>query len=135
MRNYNNIIDNKKPTILVFPAFLAVGGVEKNTLSVIKELKKDYNFIVISTEELQESQGSMLAEYLSECLVLPLDIISTRSQYLDILSHLNVLFAPDFVWICNGSVWLNNNIANLKKIFDNSHFIDQQIYDTEGRLD
>ena len=134
--NYNNqncinVFDKNKPTILVFPAFLAVGGVEKNTLSVIKELKNYYNFIVISTEKLNSNQGSMLIDYLNECIVLPFDILFRRNQYVDALDMINDILKPNFIWICNGSVWLNSHIGKIREIFFDAVFIDQQIYDTD----
>ena len=57
---------NGKKTIFIFPTFLAVGGVEKNTIEVINQLKTDYNFVIVNFERLAEAHGSLHKEFFQQ---------------------------------------------------------------------
>lgn len=127
---YNNKKRYKK-LVFVFPMFLAVGGVERNTVEVINSLKDDYDFVVINFERLNETLGSLHHQFKINCLgIYDLTELSSHEGILNYLKILNQIYNPALIWICNGSPWLEYNLMNIRNIFKNSGIIDQQVYDT-----
>lgn len=121
---------NKK-LIFVFPIFLAVGGVERNTIEVINSLKEEYDFIVINFERLHESLGSLHYQFMKDCIsIYDLTELSSHEAINNYLKVLNNYYKPDLIWICNGSPWLEHHLNDIRKIFYNISIIDQQVYDT-----
>ncbi|WP_368031185.1 glycosyltransferase [Arcobacter sp. s6] len=121
-----------KKLVFVFPIFLAVGGVERNTVEIINSLKDKYDFVVINFERLNESLGSLHHQFILDCIAIyDLTELSTHDGILNYLKILNNYYNPELVWICNGSPWLEYNLLNIRNIFINSGIIDQQVYDTK----
>jgi glycosyltransferase involved in cell wall biosynthesis/SAM-dependent methyltransferase len=123
---------NNKKTIFIFPTFLAVGGVEKNTIEVIKILKEYYNFVVITFERLSEENGSLHNDFIKSSIGVY--DLTELSRHNDILTYLRVLkktYSPEAILICNGSPWLSNNTLEIRKLFNKCAIIDQQAYDTK----
>lgn len=127
--NYSKPTD--KPTILVLPAFLMVGGVERNTIGVMEELKDQYHFVMVVFDGLLEKQGSMHHQA-RLCTDIIFDFYESLSyhEYLSALRDIRDIYLPDIIWICNGSNWLCENTLNIKKIFLNTPILDQEVYDT-----
>ncbi|MBX9934868.1 MAG: glycosyltransferase [Methylobacterium sp.] len=120
------------PLILVLPMFLAVGGVERNTIEVIRMLRDRYRFVVVTTEWQAKHQGSL--HYQLDAIDVPvLDLaeICDRSQHVALLAAVQAWYKPDAVWICNGSPWLADNAEEIRRIFSRTPIVDQQVYDTE----
>ena len=120
------------PVVFVLPIFLAVGGVERNTIEVIRNLRDRYRFVVVTTEFLSERQGSLhwqLEEL--EVPVFDLAEIAEQHWHLDLLAILAAVIPPKLVWICNGSPWLVENSKRLRRLFAKVPIIDQEVYDTE----
>lgn len=124
--------DGTGPLILVLPIFLAVGGVERNTIEVIRALRHRYRFLVITTERQLPHQGSLHYQ-LDELNIPTLDLaeIADRSDHVSIMHSINDAYKPDAVWICNGSPWLADNAERIRRIFSHTPIVDQQVYDTE----
>ncbi len=123
--------DGDKPLILVLPMFLAVGGVERNTIEVIRALRDRYRFLVVTTERQAKHQGS-LHDQLDALDVPVLDFaeICDRSQHVALLAAVQAWYEPDVVWICNGSPWLADSAEQVRRIFARTPIVDQQVYDT-----
>ena len=122
---------NKK-IIFVFPIFLAVGGVERNTAEIIEALKDEYDFVVVNFERLNESLGSLQHQFIKTCLsVYDVTELSSHDGILNYLKILNQFYRPELIWICNGSPWMEHNLANIRSIFKNSAIVDQEVYDTD----
>ncbi|KHG32924.1 glycosyltransferase [Sulfurospirillum sp. MES] len=120
---------NKK-IVFVFPTFLAVGGVERNTAEIIEALKNEYDFVVVNFERLNEVLGSLHRQFTKTCLgVYDLTELSHHDGILNYLKILNQFYKPDLIWICNGSPWLEHNLSNIRSIFKSSAIVDQQVYD------
>lgn len=121
-----------RPVVFVLPIFLAVGGVERNTIEVIRNLKDRYRFVVITTEYLSERQGSLHWQ-LEEIAVSVFDLAEVASQahHLKLVSVLADILPPDLLWICNGSPWLVGQAAGIRRLFANVPIVDQEVYDTE----
>lgn len=121
-----------KPMIFVIPVFLAVGGVERNTVEVMRQLKNEYDFCMITLERHTAEQGSLHYQLQDICeYIFDLGEICEFEHYLDILYELKKIFQPDLVWLCNNSPWLENNLLSFRKVFDNLPIVAQDVYDTK----
>jgi len=124
--------ENSRPVIFVFPIFLAVGGVERNTVEIINQLKNKYDFVSITFERLDESHGSLHHQFLNECIGLyDLTELSSHALILNFLEVLDKMYNPQLIWVCNGSPWLAGNTMNIRNLFSSAAIVDQQVYDTE----
>lgn len=121
-----------RPVVFVVLMYNVVGGVERNTIEVMRHLKNKYRFIVITLVPLESSRGSLhhqmvgiiddyyeIGEFLPEC------------QMLHALEVLKNKFRPTSLWLCNGSRWWALNSKSIRSIFRESAIIDQQVYDTK----
>ena len=123
---------DSRPVIYVLPIFLAVGGVERNTIEVIRALQEKFNFIVVTSERLSPAQGSLHWQlYDLKVPVVDLAEIADTEHHLKILTVLSQIIPPDLIWICNGSPWLVEHATHLRRLFANIPIVDQQVYDTE----
>ncbi|HYH18983.1 MAG TPA: glycosyltransferase family 4 protein [Azospirillum sp.] len=120
-----------RPLVLVLPIFLAVGGVERNTIEIMKALKDRWNFLVVTSERLAARQGSLHHQAAEVAPVFDLAELSENPHHLSLLASLARGVKPDVVWICNGSPWLVQHAAVLRELFGGVPIIDQQVYDTE----
>ncbi|HYD69462.1 glycosyltransferase family 4 protein [Azospirillum sp.] len=123
--------EGDKPLVLVLPIFLAVGGVERNTIEIMKALKDRWNFLVVTSERLAARQGSLHHQTAGVAPIFDLAELSENPHHLALLASLARGVKPDVVWICNGSPWLVQHAAALRDLFDGVPIIDQQVYDTE----
>ena len=122
----------RKTTIFVWPVFMAVGGVERNTIEIMRRLSIDYHFVLMTMERLESSQGSLhhqLKDITSD--VYDLAEIAPQADYLPLLYQLKQIYEPDLIWICNGSPWLVDNALNIRELFSEIPIVDQQVYDTK----
>jgi len=123
---------DSRPVIYVLPIFLAVGGVERNTIELIRALREKFYFIVITSERLSPAQGSLHWQlYDLKIPVVDLAEIADTEHHLKVLTVLNQIIPPDLIWICNGSPWLVDHATHLRRLFANIPIVDQQVYDTE----
>ena len=128
--NHNVYMKTTKKVIFVFPIFLAVGGVERNTAEIISALKNEYDFVVVNFERLNESLGNLHHQFIENSLAIyDLTELSSHKSILNYLKILNLAYSPDLIWICNGSPWLEHNLGSIRSIFEKSAIVDQQVYD------
>ncbi len=119
-----------RPVVFVFPIFLAVGGVERNTVEIMRQLKSRYDFIVVTMERLRPEQGSLVAQAREVAMkVVEMSEIVRHSDYLRVLARLKAALRPDVVWVCNGSPWFCDNAVDIRKVFHDVPIIDQEVYD------
>lgn len=122
----------KKPLIFVVPVFLAVGGVERNTIEVMRQLKEQYDFCLITLERHVEQQGSLHYQLEGICkYIFDLKEITEHNHYLETLYELKEIFHPDIMWLCNNSPWLEEHTMQVRKIFFDVPIIAQDVYDTK----
>jgi glycosyltransferase involved in cell wall biosynthesis len=121
-----------RPVVLVFPIFLAVGGVERNLVEVMRKLKTRFDFLVVTMERLRPEQGS-LAPQASEVAtrVIEMAEVCGQADYLRVLHRIREAYRPDLVWVCNGSPWFCDNAAEIRSLFRDVPIVDQEAYDTE----
>lgn len=121
-----------RPTVFVFPVFVAVGGVERNTVEIIRRLNDSYDFVIVTMERLRHEQGSLVSQFQEAgARVVEMSEIAPHSEYLRILLRLKGWLSPDLVWICNGSPWLCDNALNLRALFRDIPIVDQEVYDAK----
>ena len=122
----------KKPFIFVVPIFLAVGGVERNTIETMRVLQEQYDFCLITMERHTKEQGSLHYQLNGICkYIFDLREITEFENYLSVLYELNELFQPDLLWLCNNSPWFEMHTMQIRKIFANTAIIAQDVYDTK----
>ncbi|QDH20791.1 glycosyltransferase [Saccharibacillus brassicae] len=119
-----------KPVVFVLPVFMAVGGVERNTIELMSRLKSDYDFVVITFESHRFEQGSLFYQIVQ----LGIDYydfaeISSFENYNYLLEKLNFSYSTDLVWICNNSPWMMNNSSEIRRIFHSIPIVVQDVYD------
>jgi len=121
-----------RPVILVLPGVFAVGGVERNTVEVIRALASRYRFVVATTEPHEPVRGSLHHQLDGLCEdVYDLGEIAPTSAHLDLLTRLDERHGFSCIWIVNGSTWLSDNLDSLRNAFRHVPIVDQQVYDTE----
>lgn len=122
----------EKPVIFVFPIFLAVGGVERNTIEVMRRLKDEYTFCMITMEHHTEGQGSLHYQLKGICEhIYDLKEIVDFENYLSVLHELKNIYNPDIIWLCNNSPWFENHTRQIREIFKETSIIAQDVYDTK----
>lgn len=122
-----------RPRVLVLAQKLAVGGVERNTIEVARQLQDSHECLYLTLEKIYPEQGSLCHQATEVCAqTLDLAEIAHHDLYLPLLTHLNAVYAPDALWICNGSMWLSANADKLRGIFEHCGIVDQQVYDVEA---
>lgn len=120
-----------RPVVLILPGVFAVGGVERNTVEVMRALAPAYRFVVATTEPLDPVRGSLHHQVRSLCDgVYDLGEIAAPAAHLALLEQLDARHGFDCIWIVNGSVWLSEHLAKLRQVFAAVPLIDQQVYDT-----
>lgn len=128
----NFVYTKKKPMVFVMPVFLAMGGVERNTIETMRSLQDDYDFCMITMELHQPAQGSLHYQLKGLCnYIFDLNEIMDFSNYLTALYELKEIFHPDVVWLCNNFPWLEEHFSEFRKLFATSRIVAQDVYDTQ----
>jgi glycosyltransferase involved in cell wall biosynthesis len=128
---YLPVHSTARPLVLVFPIFLAVGGVERNLIEIMRKLNDRFDFVVVTMERLRAEQGS-LAPQATEVAARVIEMAEVCGQpdYLRILHRIREAFRPDLVWVCNGSPWFCDNAGEIRSLFHDVPIVDQEAYDT-----
>lgn len=119
-----------RPAILILSGFFAVGGVERNTVEIIRHLRHRYRFVLVTFEKHTMSVGS-LHHQLDELDVPAVDFghLIEPDAFLDCLEAIVAALKPDRAWIINGATWLVQQAAAVRLLLDHAKIIDQQVYD------
>ncbi|MDR5847802.1 glycosyltransferase [Caballeronia sp. LZ003] len=121
-----------RPVVFVFPIFVAVGGVERNTVEIVRQLQGTYDFVVVTMERLRLEQGTLARQFQEAgARLMQMSEFTAHGDYLRVLSRLKQWLRPDLVWICNGSPWLADNATRLRLLFGDVPIVDQQVYDVD----
>lgn len=120
-----------KPTVFIFPVFLAMGGAERLVVETMRHLTARYHFVVVTTEALTPLHGSMHREALRHAHVYDLAETVRVEDRLTAIGLLKAHYDPVAVWICNGSQWQVANAGALRAMFADTPIIDNQVYDHE----
>lgn len=121
-----------KPLIFIFPIFFAVGGVERNTIEIMRALKDKYSFCVVTMERHTKARGSLHYQLDGLCdYIFDLREMIEFDHYLDVLFELEEMLKPDAIWLCNNSPWFEMNTTQVREIFQDTPIIAQDVYDTK----
>ena len=124
-------IDGVRPTVLVLPTMMAVGGVERNLIEVARQLGDRYAFAIATTERVLAARGSLNHQALQHGHALfELGELGPPETFLSMLETLARELRPELVWICNGSPWLLAHARSVRRVFAGVPIVDQQVYDT-----
>jgi glycosyltransferase involved in cell wall biosynthesis len=119
--------------IFVLPMFMAVGGVERNTIEMLRRLRDRFAFVLITTERLRPGQGSLHHQLQGLCeAVFDLGEVAASKRHLGLLECLAADYSPSLIWICNGSPWLVQNAQALRDRFATIPIVDQEVYDEKA---
>ncbi len=122
----------EKKLVFVLPMVMAIGGVERNAVEVMTQLKDRYQFVVITMDRHDQAHGSLHHQLrgLTEA-VYDLMELGHLYYYLAFLNDLKSVYEPDAVWICNGMLWLCDHAEHVRRIFHDVPIIDNQAWDAE----
>lgn len=124
--------EKTKPVVFVDPIFLAVGGVERNTIEVMRALKDDYTFCMLTMERHSQSQGSLHYQLEGICdYIFDLRELTEQDNFLSCLYELKQIFNPDILWMCNNSPWFEVHTTQIRQIFHDVAMVAQDVYDTK----
>ncbi|MBR3834612.1 MAG: glycosyltransferase family 4 protein [Lachnospiraceae bacterium] len=128
--SYNYKSDKKM--VFVLPIFMAVGGVERNTVEIMRALQDKYDFCVITMERHAKGQGSLNYQLNGLCEAnYDLRELVEFDDYFDALNRFKEMYKPDVVWLCNNSPWLETNMLKFREIFNQQTIVAQDVYDTK----
>lgn len=119
-----------KQRILVLAQKLAVGGVERNTIEVARQLAADHECIYLTLEKIYPEQGSLGYQATEVCAnTIDLAEIGHHGIYQKLLERLHGVYRPDVLWVCNGSMWFSANSEFIRRLFHDCGIVDQEVYD------
>ena len=122
----------EKKLVFVLPMVMSIGGVERNAVEIMMQLKDRYHFVVITMDRHDQSRGSLHHQLngLTEA-VYDLMELGNLHYYLAFLKDLKEAYEPDAVWICNGMLWLCDHAEHVRRIFHDVPIIDNQAWNPE----
>ncbi|WP_417198011.1 glycosyltransferase [Bizionia sp.] len=128
-----DFLDANKETVLFLGMKVAVGGVERLTIDLAKEFRREFNVAYLSLEKVSVNNGSLHEEIKDnfDCFWEANELVDRR-DYLKFLTYINESVNPKYILFTNGSVWLANNFNKVRKIFKDSIIIDNQCYDHDA---
>jgi glycosyltransferase involved in cell wall biosynthesis len=131
------ILTGSERPILVLPAELAVGGVERNLVAVMRALRDHHTFVVANTEPVSEARDTLHRAVRAEGVtVFEVGELAGAGARMRLLETLAAELQPRLVWICNGSPWLIAHAGALRRCFGDVPIVAQQTYDAnEGWIE
>lgn len=122
----------EKKLVFVLPMAMRIGGVERNAVEIMAQLKDRYHFVVITMDRHDKSRGSLHHQLkgLTEA-VYDLMELGNLHYYLAFLKDLKEAYEPDAVWICNGMLWLCDHAEHVRRIFHDVPIVDNQAWNPE----
>lgn len=122
----------QKKMVFVLPIFMAVGGVERNTIEIMRCLQDEYDFCVITMERHSKEQGSLNYQLDGLCVAnYDLRELVEFDNYFEALASLKEIYQPDVLWLCNNSPWLEANLLQFRELFKEQRIVAQDVYDTK----
>lgn len=120
-----------RPRALVVFPFIAVGGAERLTLDVLRQLTPRFDFVVAALEPCDPSLGSMATEYraITPHVYVLHDLIPFALNF-SAVSYLIRRHGIETIFVANGSNWIYDAAGTLRAHFPKLHLVDQ-VYDHE----
>jgi glycosyltransferase involved in cell wall biosynthesis/GT2 family glycosyltransferase len=122
----------EKPVMFILPALLAMGGVERLMLEVMRQLRHEYDYVIVTCQQLSEGQGSLHAAARGLALgCYDLAELGPEESFLPMMRTLKAAYNPSLIWICNGSPWQCDHALEIRDLFREVPIVDQEAYDAE----
>lgn len=122
-------LPDERPTVLLLLQYLAVGGAEQLHLNLIKNLKDEIRFVVITVDEHNWALGTLAQAFRQETpFVYTLPQFVDRSVQLSYLEAIIRRFDPVSLYIGNGADWIYDQLGRIKKRHPKLRTINQ-VYD------
>lgn len=122
-------LPDERPTVLLLLQYLAVGGAEQLHLNLIKNLKDQIRFVVITVDEHDWALGTLAPAFRQETpFVYTLPQFVDRSIKLSYLETIIRRFEPVSLYIGNGASWIYDHLGEIKKRHPGLRTINQ-VYD------
>jgi processive 1,2-diacylglycerol beta-glucosyltransferase len=125
-------LSSEQPTILVFMPFLAVGGAERVALDMIRCLKSEVRFVVLTLDEHDPAIGTTvdLFRELTPYVYTAHDFLN-RNLNFSLVNYLIERFHPFTFYIANGSPWIYDALFTIKN-FHPELRLANQVYDHQA---
>jgi len=126
-------IPSEKPTVILAMTFLAVGGAEQLALNIIERLSDKVRFVVVSTDEMDPSQGTLVESFrdITPFVYMLPDFVDPQLR-ISFLLYLVERFQPRTFYIANGANVLYDALEPIKRLYPQVRTM-TQVYDyTEG---
>lgn len=120
---------DSRPTVLVFQPFLAVGGAERVTLDVMHALADRIRFVVVATDAHEAHLGTTVERFraLTPHVYTAHDFLP-GSERRNFIEYLIMRYHPRTFYIANGSAWLLDELAAVRKAHPELRIVNQ-VYD------
>ncbi len=117
------------PTVLMVFPYLAVGGAERVALDVVRGLADRVRFVVVSLEPHEARLGTTADDFraLTPYVYTAADALHPLLNF-SLFAHLIRRFAPQTLYIANGTAWIYDALPTLKATFPQLRVVDQ-VYD------
>jgi len=130
----NTILSTKperceQPTVIVLMPFLAVGGAERLALQLMRQLKKQVRFVMVTLEGMPAALGTM-----ADAFHQTIPYVYTAADYLlpalnfSFLSYLIEHFQADTLYVANGANFFYDALSSLRQKYPSLRIVDQ-VYD------
>jgi glycosyltransferase involved in cell wall biosynthesis len=121
-----------KPVVFILPAQFAVGGVERVVIDLMRRLRDQFDFVVMTVEPVYEHLGSLETAAADLALAFyHLGEILPADRFLDAMDQLRECYRPALVYVPNSSPWQCRHSLEIREVFANLPLVDQTVYDTE----
>lgn len=122
-------VPDPRPTVLLLLQFLAVGGAEQLHLNLIKNLKDEIRFVVISIDEHDWALGTLADAFRQETpFVFGMPQFTDTNTKLSYLDSLIRRFEARSLYIGNGAGWIYDALGEIKKRHPGLRTVNQ-VYD------
>jgi glycosyltransferase involved in cell wall biosynthesis len=118
-----------QPMVLVVMPFLAVGGAERVTLEVMRQLKDRLRFSVVTFEEHDPALGTTADGFRQITpFVYTIPDFALETQYTSFMKYLLKRLKPSTIYIANGTSWIYDHLKEIKDLYPVLRIVDQ-VYD------
>jgi glycosyltransferase involved in cell wall biosynthesis len=121
-----------KPVLFIHLPFLAIGGAEKLTFDLLKEISDVYSLVLFTTDGYAPNTGVMTQDF-RDLGVIVYDCMESLVPQLafSMFSYLVRKYEPLTLFVANGSNFFYENLESIKLCFPNLKIVNQ-IFDHEA---
>ncbi len=129
-------VEDSRRTVLILVPFLAIGGAEKLTYDLMRQLEDRYRFVVVTLAPHDPALGNRLADFrrltpyvytLGESFLQPL--------LFSVVSHLILKYEVGTLFNANGTTWFYEALTSLRQRFPAVTIVNQLFDHREGWIE